>query len=176
MNLMKNFLFQRLWLLCGFLFWGMCSAQAAVPDDKDGVQVGDTVPDFSLVCHRGLTWDASVCANQPMVLVFFNTQCRDCRKELPKLEKLYREVGSDIRFLCVSRAESDSAVSVFWAKHGLTMPYSAQPDKAVFNLFARRTIPRVYVIGGGKVVREKFVEHVSVRKLRAAISRVCREE
>lgn len=176
MTRMKKFLFQHLWLLCCFLIFGMCSVQAAVLDDEDGIRVGDAVPEFSLVCNRGRTWDASACANRPMVLVFFNTQCRDCRKELPKLEKLYREVGSDIPFLCVSRAECDSSVSVFWNAHGLTMPYSAQPDKAVFRLFARRTIPRVYVVGTGGVVREKFVEHVSMRKLRNAIRRVCHEE
>lgn len=138
--------------------------------------MGDTVPAFSVTDNRGFVYEAEAFRNTPMVLVFFNTQCRDCRKELPELERLYGEMNGAVRFLCISRAEPDSAVAAFWEAHNLSMPYSAQPDKRIFHLFARRTIPRIYVVETGGVVRAKFVEHVSMRKLRRAIRGVSSEE
>lgn len=173
---MKNFLFRRWCILWCVLLVGVCSAQAAVWHDEDGIRVGDTVPAFSVTDNHGFVYDAEAFRDRPMVQVFFNTQCRDCRKELPELEKLYGEMNDAVRFLCISRAEPDSAVAAFWKAHNLSMPYSAQPDKRIFHLFARRTIPRVYVVGTAGVVRAKFVEHVSMRKLRRAIRRVSSEE
>lgn len=173
---MKNFLFRRWCILCCVLLVGVCLVRAAVCHDEDGIRVGDAVPAFSVTDNRGCVCDAETFRGRPTVLVFFNTQCRDCRKELPELQKLYGEMSGAVRFLCISRAEPDSAVAAFWKAHNLSMPYSAQPDKRVFNLFARRTIPRIYVVGTDGVVRAKFVERVSMRKLRRAIRGVSSEE
>ena len=171
-----NRILKSVFLLCSCVFsFAVCSAQTVNSEGKNEVQVGDTVPPFSVMNNQGERCDAASFLGQPVVLVFFNTGCRDCRKELPELQKLYEEMKSDVRFLCISRAEPDSAVSVFWQANALTMPYSAQPDKAVFHLFARRTIPRVYVVGRTGVISEKFVERVPMRKLRRAVLRACRE-
>ncbi|WP_305300806.1 hypothetical protein [Muribaculum intestinale] len=51
----------------------------------------------------------------------------------------------DVRFICISRGETQPSVAAYWQEAGLTLPYSAQPDDAVYRLFANRIIPRVYV-------------------------------
>ena len=86
---------------------------------------------------------------------FFNTSCTDCRKELPVVQQVYDRYGDNGRmeFVPVSREEEAASVSRYWAEHGLTLPFSAQADRAVYNLFAFSSIPRIYITDTASVVR-----------------------
>ena len=88
-------------------------------------------------------------------IVFFNTSCTDCRKELPVVQQVYDRYGDNGRmeFVPVSREEEAASVSRYWAEHGLTLPFSAQADRAVYNLFAFSSIPRIYITDTASVVR-----------------------
>jgi len=137
------------------------------------VGVGDRVPDVSVQLQDGRQASSREFerAGQPSVWAFFNTACFDCRRELPVLDKLAREFP-DVRFVCVSRAESAESVAAFWREKGLTLPYSAQTDRTVYERFAKRTIPRVYVVDGTGKVRFVGLEKVSKRKLRKALNQL----
>ncbi len=70
----------------------------------------------------------------------------------------------DVRFICISRGEAQPSVGAYWQESGLTLPYSAQPDNAVYRLFANRIIPRVYVTRPGSplpVISAIFVERLT---------------
>lgn len=45
------------------------------------------------------------------------------------------------------------------------MPYSAQSDKSVYELFATSTIPRIYVSDASGMVCRYFVERMSQSEL-----------
>lgn len=140
--------------------------------DTEKVTVGRKWPNFSVVLTDGGSVDSSELNKQPSVVVFFNTACHDCQRELPVVEKLYKEYASKARFLCISRAEEQPAVDAFWNKHGLTLPVSAQPTKEVFQLFATRTIPRIYIGDKAGTIRHIFIEKASEQKLREALESV----
>lgn len=136
------------------------------------VVVGDQLPSFEVLLHDGTSFDTSQPRERPLLLAFFHTKCLDCRRELPVLQQLYEEYGEQLDLLCISRAEDDDAVSAYWQRERLTLPYSAQSDKRVFHLFADRGIPRIYLFDtAGKVVAA-FREKVSRRKLERAVRRV----
>lgn len=86
------------------------------------------------------------------------------------MQKLYETYGRDVNFVCISRAEENDAVQAYWSEHALTLPYSPQPDKAVYNLFATQTIPRVYVSDASLTVRSVFVEKTTEKALKKAIT------
>lgn len=111
------------------------------------LQVGDRLPEFEITLNNGDMVTTESLRGSESVIVFFNTFCVDCRRELPELQKLYDECilqNRPIRFICISREEGAASVAKFWEENNLTMPYSAQTDRRVYNLFASSGIPRLY--------------------------------
>ena len=117
-------------------------------DNTDLVGVGDRLPSFSVEIVDGTgryTFSSDVLAG-PTVIVFFNTGCSDCQRELPVLNDYYLQHRSDPGFqmVAIAREETEESIQAFWQAHGLSIPYSPQSDRHVYNLFATVTIPRVY--------------------------------
>lgn len=119
--------------------------------DKDepvwSLEPGDRLPQFSVTLNDGETVATESLRGKSSVIVFFNTSCDDCQRELPVLQKRYEKYisdGNDIAFFCISREEGEESIARYWRENGLTMPYSAQKDRRIYNLFASSIIPRVY--------------------------------
>lgn len=117
-------------------------------DNTDLVGVGDRLPSFSVEIVDGTgryTFSSDALAG-PTVIVFFNTGCSDCQRELPVLNDYYLQHRSDPGFqmVAIAREETEESIQAFWQAHGLSIPYSPQSDRHVYNLFATVTIPRVY--------------------------------
>lgn len=150
--------------------------QGCVNDNDEAprsVAVGSDCPQFSVILSDGIRVSTPALAGRKTMIVFFNTSCGDCRRELPEIQKVADELardgagslaGSDDveggipRVFCVSRAEGDESVAAFWYVNGLTLPYSAQSDAAVYNLFASAVIPRVYIIGADLKISASYAE------------------
>lgn len=144
--------------------------EAVTDESADVIKAGDRLPAFDVTLADGTAASPATLSGRPSVIVFFNTACSDCRKLLPTLQTLYDETGEAASFVCISREEGAQDVAAYWAKQGLSLPYSAQTDRTVYARFATRTIPRVYVSDASGTVRTVFVEKASMKKLRAAIA------
>ncbi|MCM1369585.1 MAG: TlpA family protein disulfide reductase [Candidatus Amulumruptor caecigallinarius] len=132
--------------------------------DKDepgsGLGVGDAIPYFSIVMNDGSTLTSYDLLGREAVICFFNTECPDCQRELPMLQTEYDKSlatpGSNMIYVCISREEDAESVDKYWREHSLTLPWSAQTDRSIYNLFADTGIPRVYRISpDGRII---FVE------------------
>lgn len=116
------------------------------PSDP-GLRVGDPLPHFSVEMNNGTWISSSHLKGSVAVIVFFNTGCPDCQRELPVIEQLwniYKDSGN-VFIVPVAREESESSIEEYWVKEGFAMPYSAQETREVYNLFASSGIPRIYV-------------------------------
>ena len=127
-------------------------------DDETGdgpatlVNAGDAIPDFSLSGSDGQTFAASSLNGQIYVLDFFDTQCPDCQKELQVLQQIYDKYGSKVLILNVPRSQTKESIQGYWEKASLSMPYYMPTDKDLYYKFAKRNIPRTYVVdANGKV-------------------------
>jgi thiol-disulfide isomerase/thioredoxin len=90
--------------------------------------------------------------------MFFTTECPDCQQTLPVVRTLYDEyAGQGVKFALISREQSEDSISSYWLSQGFTMPYSAQSDRAVYELFARSRVPRVYICRDG-VIKSIFTD------------------
>lgn len=124
--------------------------QACITDDVPenvGIEVGDTLPNFSVTLNNGATVSTSSLIGKIAVIEFFNTGCRDCQEGLPAVNKLYEVYKEDpnIMIFAISREENSESIEEFWRKHNFSLPYSPQPDRTVYNLFATTGIPRTYI-------------------------------
>lgn len=124
------------------------------------LQAGDALPKFEVVTLEGEKVTSSDSYKAEMVIVFFNTTCPDCRRELPEIQKQYEENQSrpeserDL-YICISREEGAADVAKYWEENHLTIPVSAQPDRRVYSLFASIGIPRVFHARNGLIINRR---------------------
>lgn len=76
---------------------------------------------------------------------------------MERVYRMYVESG-DVTFLAVSREESAESVLGYWTENELSIPFSAQGDRVVYNLFASSCIPRIYISDGNLRVRAVYAD------------------
>lgn len=119
------------------------------------VEVGDRLPAFRVTMNDGSRLDNESLRGKASVIVFFSTECTDCQQELPVLNRFYLAHAGDslFRMACISRAQGEAPILSYWRSHDLSLPFSAQPDRAVFDLFAHSRIPHIYISDASCTVR-----------------------
>ena len=119
------------------------------------VIVGDSLPAFRVTMNDGKELDNTMFRGKTGVIAFFHTECPDCQHELPILNALYLAHAGDSLFLmaCIARAQGSEEILTYWDCHGLELPFSAQEDRTVFNLFAHSRIPHIYISDADGIVR-----------------------
>lgn len=132
-----------------------CIKDSASDSGEDKVKTGDVLPEFAVEMNDGNIISTEDVKGKVSVITFFHTLCPDCQTELPVLQKVYEEYSWDDRVVifAVSREESDDDVSEYWYENGFTIPYSAQDDRAVYEMFSTLGIPKIYISDREMVVR-----------------------
>ena len=126
---------------------------------EEVVAVGSTLPDFEVTLNDGSTITGAMLRQTPSVVVFFHTACPDCQQTLPRVQRLYDAYASrGVQFALISREEGEASVAAYWETNGLTMPYAAQEDRTVYERFAYRRVPRVYVSNASGIVTHIFTD------------------
>ena len=151
-----------------FLMTAVVFAACSMGDDDDGevteyVKVGDRVPAFSVetVLADGSTATFSTARlTGETVIVLFNTSCGDCQRELPRMNDYYLQHRHEKGFqmVAISREEGAESVAAYWKEQGLSIPYSAQTDRRIYNLFASSIIPRTYFCSADGIITQILVE------------------
>ena len=155
------------------LWLAVCAGCSTITEDEDTIErvkVGDFMPLFSVTMmypettnpqHDQTTsqWTTMHLTGQT-VIVFFNTSCGDCQRDLPLLNQYYLEHKDEPGFqmVAISREEGPESVAAYWAANGLAIPYSPQEDRRIYNLFASSIIPRIYFCGADRIITRIDVE------------------
>ena len=146
------------------LLYLLLTGCSSIEDDetKERVAVGDRVPLFSVEMVKDgerSTFSTAQLTGET-VIVFFNTTCPDCQRDLPKLNQYYLKHKADEGFqmVAISREEGEEDVAAYWKDKGLQIPYFAQNDRRIYELFASSIIPRVYFVSAKGIVTRIFIE------------------
>lgn len=142
-------------LLCHCASCSVNDGAIGEPLQGTRIEVGDTLPAFAVQTSDGVWVTRDSLLGKRSAVVFFHTQCGDCRRELPCVDSLYRACSAeeDFRLICIAREERNESIARFWEQHGFSMPYSPQNDRSVFQLFAYTNVPRIYISSPDGVVR-----------------------
>ena len=144
---MKNFFFAIILVLLA----GTLSAQ----DEFTLVKTGDAAPDFTFETAPGKTMKLSDLKGKVVWINFFATWCGPCRAELPHLQKeVYDKLKSDKNFqlIILGREHSWDEINKFKTEQKFDMPFSPDPGRKVFSLYAKQNIPRNFIIDkNGKI-------------------------
>ena len=126
-------------------------------DNPGDIGVGDPLPSFSVTVRDAgseKTVTTSSLAGSVSVITLFSVTCPDCRATMPEIQKAYDVFAPQgVAFVNISRAEGWDRVEAMWQELGLSMPYSAQEDRTVYELFAKNVVPRVYLSDRRGIVR-----------------------
>ncbi|MCK5220752.1 MAG: TlpA family protein disulfide reductase [Candidatus Aminicenantes bacterium] len=136
-----------------------------------------SLPDFSLKRIDGTQFSVSdVLGEKIIVIDFWATWCKPCKKLLKKLDELGREFNNEIIILAISTDESSSYARIesFIKSRGYHFNVLLDPDSSVSGIFnPAGTIPYTmivdlnkkivfthtgYVPGFEKKIREKIIE------------------
>ena len=122
------------------------------------VHVGDPVPQFSLTTADGNEF--SLPDDDRVTLInFFATWCGPCQIELPHIERIWAANKNDehFRILVIGREETTESVRGYRDKNGFSFPIAGDPERAVYSLFAKESIPLTFVVSpDGRVVYSKL--------------------
>ncbi|MDE6695879.1 MAG: TlpA family protein disulfide reductase [Muribaculaceae bacterium] len=122
------------------------------------LQAGDALPQFEVTTIEGKKVNSADSYVADLIIVFFNTTCPDCRRELPILQKQYEEnlkrpEDTQKIYICISREENAVDVERYWTENNLTLPVSPQTDRSIYSMFASIGIPRIFYAKNGIIIR-----------------------
>lgn len=123
------------------------------PQEEFELAPGDRIPDFSVTMNDGTVVTGESLRHGVALIMFFHSDCPDCRGTLPSVQRLYDEFnGNGVSFALISRGELAEPITAYWEEQAYNMPFSAQPDRKIYTLFASSRVPRVYVCKDGIIL------------------------
>ena len=122
------------------------------------LQPGDALPQFEVTTIEGEKVGSADSYKSELIIVFFNTTCPDCQRELPILQRQYEDnlslpESERSQYICISREEGSADVEQYWSENHLTLPVSAQNDRSIYSKFASIGIPRIFYAKDGVITK-----------------------
>ena len=164
------------WISTILLFFLVSSLASSREVQTSEIRSGDSLPAFSLLTDAGDSISTETLRGRPSFIVFFHTKCFDCQKELPMVQELYEKYIGKVQFIAISRAQPREEVQRYWRDNCFRIPVASQNDKHVFRLFAKKTIPRIYITDSEGIVCYTFKERVKKKRLVRAFEKLLSEE
>ncbi|MDR0711756.1 MAG: TlpA family protein disulfide reductase [Prevotellaceae bacterium] len=126
------------------LLWIAAAAlTASCADRTENIEVGDTMPAFNvtdMIASQSLL-------GKPSLIVFFATWCPGCQMELPHVQALYEKYDESKKIAIVgfAREQTSADIDSLWQQEAFTFPAYPDPERKIYSLFAKKTIPRCYL-------------------------------
>jgi peroxiredoxin len=121
-------------------------------------EVGDPMPDFAVQTFDGKLVSRATFAGKPLLLVFWNTWCDDCLRDLPVIDRMARRFAPEgLAVLSINTALNDSEVKAraYWKKYGYVFPTGFDHSFEIGQAFKVRGVPTVFLIDSKGIVRYK---------------------
>ncbi len=131
---------------------------AAATSTAWGLEVGDPIPDFVLPTFDGGTVSRASLEGRVSLVIFWNTWCPNCMRELPELARSYAKLGPEgLVVLAVNTAlnDSETRARAYWEKQGYSFPAGFDRTFDVGQSFGLFGVPTVILVDPKGVVRYK---------------------
>ena len=153
---------QKMKRLYGYLFilslvLGGCGA----PENVEPPKVGDTIADTSFTTLDGEVTTLASLREKLVVLHFWATWCAPCRKEIPSMERLSRQLDpGKFALLGISVDEDANLVKEFKLKYGIQFANHIDSEMALARgQFGATAFPETFILGrDGRLVRHMIGE------------------
>ncbi|GAA0496328.1 hypothetical protein GCM10008986_24050 [Salinibacillus aidingensis] len=151
----------------------------AVPDEYESenqtsVEIGETAPDFTLHTLEGEQVKLSELNGEKVMLNFWATWCKPCRKEMPEMQKFHEKYGDKMNIIAVNATgyeTSENNVQDFVNKYHLTFPVPLDQELTVtMDQYQVFNLPSSYFINTEGKVIEKYSGSITFEVLKEKMS------
>lgn len=113
-----------------------------------------SAPDFTLKDLQGNRISLRDLRGKVIFLNFWATWCPPCRLEMPTMEELHKEFGSQgLVILAVNHREDAEEIKPFYGQHQLTFTALLDEEGKVFDLYSAWSLPTTFLINrSGEIV------------------------
>ena len=121
-------------------------------------EVGEPLPEFAVQTFDGKNLSRATLAGKPLMLVFWNTWCPDCMRELPRINRLAEKFGPrGLVVLAVNTGLNDSEgkARAYWKKSGYVFPTGYDSTFEIGKALRVPGVPTVFLVDSAGVVRYK---------------------
>lgn len=139
-------------IVAGLLMFTVTAAQSW------SVELGEPMPDFSIQTFDGKVLARTDMEGRPALLVFWNTWCASCRRELPSINRLAEKFGPQgLAVLAINTGFNDSEdkARTYWKKYAFGFPAGFDHRFAVGQSFQVRGVPTIFLVDALGIVRYK---------------------
>jgi peroxiredoxin len=122
------------------------------------VEVGEPIPDFGVKTLSGDNLSRANLTGKPVLLVFWNTWCPSCKKELPQISKWADKFAArGLTTLAINTGlnDSENKARAYWKKSGYLFPSGFDSHFDIAESFGVQGVPTVLLIDAHGVVRYK---------------------
>lgn len=138
------------------IFW----LSAIVTGNALAGEIGAPAPDFTLRTFAGQQLSRAALAGKPLLLVFWNTWCVNCQRELGELEGLANSYGETLTILAVNTGINDSEpkARAYLQQQGYSFAAGFDHDFTIGQAYRVRGVPTVCLIDAAGMLRYQHAE------------------
>ena len=139
---------------------------------------GDTPPPIGLPDQRGKPVDLQELRGKVVVIDFWASWCKPCKKEMPVLEALHRRYGKEgLVVVGVNIDTREKKMKKFLAETPVTFRQVHDPKLRVASRYKPPEMPSAYLVGRDGTVRDVLqgFREEDARRLEAAIRELLEE-
>lgn len=139
---------------------------------QDTLEIGTTIPDFTVTTFSGETYQKSQLAGKVILLNFWSSWCATCDEEGAILEEVWQEVkeSGDIVFIGVNYVDTEKDSLAFLEKYGITFPNGPDMGSRISRMFKVEAVPETYIIGrDGRLAAIMIGAFQSAEEIHAAL-------
>ncbi|MEP7366143.1 MAG: TlpA disulfide reductase family protein [Acidobacteriota bacterium] len=145
-----------------------------LPMEERAQLTGQRAAGFTLKALDGNEMSLAGLRGKVVVMDFWATWCPPCRKELPELEKLHKELSAEgVVFVGVNN-EDTGTVKGFVSKNSYAIPVLLDSKREVHRRYGVRAIPTLFIVDREGTIRQHFIGSRSQEQIRAAILEVAK--
>jgi cytochrome c biogenesis protein CcmG/thiol:disulfide interchange protein DsbE len=122
------------------------------------VEVGEPLPGFSFQTFDGKNLSRAALAGKPMLLVFWNSWCDDCMRELPLINRLAQRFGPrGVAVIAINTGlnDSESKARAYWKRSAYVFPTGYDHSFEIGKAFRVVGVPALFLVDARGVVRYK---------------------
>ncbi len=157
MEAIIKIIYRTIWVSLLLMLWS-CVGEKEEPEWV--LKAGDRLPDFEVTTIDGQKVSSADSYKTNLIIVFFNTTCKDCQRELPVVQAQYEEnlelpESERSQYICIAREEGAADIEQYWTDNHLTLPVSPQTDRSIYSKFASIGIPRIFYAKDGIITKSE---------------------
>lgn len=165
-NMGNKLIFGKRLIKAGPVIWAiMFISLVLLPVNGSALEVGDKAPDFYAVTIEGkeISYARDLEGKKPVCLIFWTTWCPHCQKELPLVEKLYKEFGENIEFIGINLGFKEK-IAEFVKKYHITLPIAYDEGDRIATAFGAKIQTNILIDKKGVIIYDERGFQDAIRK------------